>query len=61
MAIEIKPSQEGSFTEYAKRHGGYDKKTKKLKPGFAERVANSDAVERIKKKARFAANARKWN
>lgn len=59
--IEIKPSQEGSFTEYAKRHGGYDRKTGKLKKGFASKVANSDAVERIKKKARFAVNAAKWN
>lgn len=57
--IEIKPENEGSFTEYAKEHGGWGKHGKIL-ASFIEKAKRSKNPS-IRKQATFAQNARKWN
>lgn len=58
MPIKIKPSKKGSFTKWAKKQG----KTKSGKvtgKAIAAGLKSKDA--RIRRKAQFAKNARKWN
>jgi hypothetical protein len=53
--IHIKPSRRGTFTEWCKRHG--------FKGVTAECIAMAKRSKdpRIRRKAIFAENARKWN
>jgi len=53
--IYIKPSKRGSFTKYCKRKGYKGVTSECIKEG---KKSKSKA---IRKKATFAANARKWN
>lgn len=57
--IKIKPSKEGSFTAIAKRDGGIDKETGKIKESFIDKELHSKDPK-VRKKANFAKNARKW-
>lgn len=53
--IEIKPSNEGKFTDFCKAKG-YDGVT-----SGCISDGKKSALARIRKRATFAANARKWN
>jgi len=53
--IRIKPGKRGSFTKYCKKHGHKGVTTKCIKQ------AKKSKSKSIRKKAVFAANARKWN
>ena len=55
MAIRIKKSRRGSFTRYCKRHGYKGVTSSCIRQGKRSKSAA------IRKKATFAANARKWN
>lgn len=57
--IKIKPSRVGTLRALAKKEGAMNSEGK-IKVSWLKKKANS-SDERIRKKAQFALNARKWN
>ena len=55
LKINIKPSMQGSFTAWCKRQGFGGVTSECITKGLASKDP------RIRKKANFARNARKWN